>query len=189
MALRIVDPASGLPLPTGAAGEIAVKGVTLMRGYYKVAPENVFDADGYFRTQDGGWLDAEGYLHWTGRLSNLIKTGGANVSPVEIEECVAKHPSVKLAVAVGVEHPTLGEIVVLCAVPVEAAKIDEAELRSWLRERLAAYKVPKRVLAFRADELAYTGNQKVQVAPLREAARKRLEAEGAVIDGHRYGTN
>ena len=75
----------------------------------------------------------------------------------------------------------------LCAVPVAGARIDEAELRAWLRERLAAYKVPKRVLAFRADELAYTGNQKVQVAPLREAARKRLEEEGAVIEGHRYG--
>jgi len=187
MALRIVDPVLGQELPTGAAGEIAVKGVTLMRGYYKVALENCFDADGYFRTQDGGSLDAEGYLHWTGRLSNLIKTGGANVSPVEIEECLAKHPSIKLAIAVGVEHPTLGEIVVLCAVPVEGAKIDEAELRAWLRERLAAYKVPKRVLAFAAFELAYTGNQKVQVAPLREAARQRLEAEGAVIDGHRYG--
>ena len=166
-----------------------MKGVTLMRGYYKVAVENCFDADGYFRTQDGGSLDGEGYLHWTGRLSNLIKTGGANVSPVEIEESLAKHPSVKLAAVVGVEHPTLGEIVVLCAVPVAGAKIDEAELRAWLRERLAAYKVPRRVLAFREGDIAYTGNQKVQVAPLREAARKRLEAEGAVIDGHRYGTS
>ena len=187
MALRIVDPETGRELPTGAPGEIAVKGVTLMRGYYKVALENSFDAAGWFRTQDGGSLDADGYLHWTGRLSSLIKTGGANVSPVEIEECVASHPAIKVAAAVGVEHPTLGEIVVLCAVPVEGAKIDEAELRSWLRERLAAYKVPKRVLEFAAGELAYTGNQKVQVAPLREAARKRLAAEGAVIDGHRYG--
>ncbi len=187
MSIRIVDPESGAPVASGAPGEIAVKGVTLMRGYYKVAPENVFDADGYFRTQDGGWLDEEGYLHWTGRLSNLIKTGGANVSPVEIEETLTKHPAIKLAAAVGVPHPTLGEIVVLCAVPVAGAKIDEPALRAWLRERLSAYKVPRRVLAFREGELSYTGNQKVQVAPLREAARKRLEDEGAVIDGHRYG--
>jgi fatty-acyl-CoA synthase len=187
MSIRIVEPESDAPVAEGASGEIAVKGVTLMRGYYKVAPESTFDANGYFRTQDGGWLDAEGNLHWTGRLSNLIKTGGANVSPVEIEEALAKHPAVKVALAVGVPHPTLGEVVVLCAVPVEGARIDEAELRAFLRERLAAYKVPKRVLAFRADQLTYTGNQKVQVAPLREAARKRLEEEGAVIDGYRYG--
>jgi fatty-acyl-CoA synthase len=188
MRIRIVDPQSGEELATGTPGEIAVKGVTLMRGYYKVAPENCFDADGYFRTQDGGSLDEEGYLHWTGRLSNLIKTGGANVSPVEVEEAAARHPSVKVAIAVGVEHPTLGEIVVLCAVPVEGAQIDETELRGFLREKLAAYKVPKRVLAFAPSELSYTGNQKVQVQPLREAARRRLEAEGAVIDGARYGT-
>jgi fatty-acyl-CoA synthase len=189
MTLRIVDPESGGELPAGAAGEIAVKGVTLMRGYYKVLPENVFDDAGYFRTQDGGSLDAEGHLHWTGRLSNLIKTGGANVSPVEIEELLEKHPAVKLAAVVGIGHPTLGEIVVLCAVPVEGAKIDETELRGWLRERLAAYKVPKRVLAFRADEIRYTGNQKVQVAPLREAALGRLAAENARIDGHCYGSS
>jgi fatty-acyl-CoA synthase len=187
MSIRIVDPGSGAPVAEGEPGEIAVKGVTLMRGYYKATPENTFDPDGYFRTQDGGWLDAEGNLHWTGRLSNLIKTGGANVSPVEIEEALAKHPALKLGVVVGIPHPSLGEVVVLCAVPVEGARVDEAELRAYLRERIAAYKVPRRVLAFRADQLAYTGNQKVQVAPLREAARQRLEEEGAVIEGYRYG--
>jgi acyl-CoA synthetase (AMP-forming)/AMP-acid ligase II len=186
MVFRIVDPVSGAPVAEGASGEIAVKGVTLMRGYYKVTPESTFDADGYFRTQDGGSLDAEGYLHWTGRLSNLIKTGGANVSPIEIEGHLENHPAIKVGMVVGVPHPTLGEAVVLCVVPAGDAKIDEAQVRAWLRERLAAYKVPKRVLVFRADQLAYTGNQKVQVAPLREAARKRLEEEGAVIEGYRY---
>ncbi len=187
VALRIVDPASGEPLLAGREGEIAVKGVTFMRGYYKVLPELYLDADGYFRTQDGGQLDAEGYLHWSGRLGNLIKTGGANVSPVEIEEALAAHPAIKVGIPVGVGHPTLGQVVVLCAVPVAGAEIDEDEIRGFLRERLAAYKVPKRVLAFRADELSYTGNQKVQVAPLALAAQKRLEDEGAVIAGYRYG--
>jgi fatty-acyl-CoA synthase len=185
--LRIVDPISGEPLPTGSEGEIAVKGVSFMRGYYKVLPELYLDADGYFRTQDGGHLDADGYLHWSGRLGNLIKTGGANVSPVEIEEALAGHPAIKMAFPVGVGHPTLGQVVVLCAVPVAGAEIDEAAIRSHLRERLAAYKVPKRVLAFRAEELSYTSTQKVQTAFLAEAALERLEAEGAVIDGHRYG--
>jgi acyl-CoA synthetase (AMP-forming)/AMP-acid ligase II len=93
---------------------------------------------------------------------------------------------VKVGVAVGVEHPTLGEVVVLCVVPTEGERVAEDEIRAFLRERLAAYKVPKRVLAFRAGELSYTGNQKVQVQPLREAALARLRAEGAVIEGHRY---
>ncbi len=186
MALRIVDPETGAPLPAGQEGEIAVKGVTFMRGYQKVLPENYLDDDGYFRTQDGGSLDEEGYLHWSGRLSNLIKTGGANVSPVEIEQALADHPGLKVGIPVGVGHPTLGEVVVLCAVCADDATPDEPEIRAFLRSKLAAYKVPRRVLFFRPEELSYTGNQKIQVDPLREAARKRLEAEGAEIDGYRY---
>jgi acyl-CoA synthetase (AMP-forming)/AMP-acid ligase II len=186
MTLRIVDPESGAVLGPGEEGEIAVKGVTLMRGYYKVAPEQVFDADGYFRTQDGGSLDADGFLHWTGRLSNLIKTGGANVSPVEIQELLENHPELKLGIPVGIGHPTLGEVIVLCAVAVAGAAPTEDGIRAWLRERLAAYKVPKRVLFFDASALSYTGNQKVQVAPLVEAALRRLEDEGAEIEGFRY---
>jgi len=186
--LRIVDPESGKRLSAGSEGEIAVKGVTFMRGYYKVLPEHYLDDEGFFRTQDGGCLDTDGYLHWSGRLGNLIKTGGANVSPVEIETVLANHPDVKIGIPVGIGHPTLGEVVVLCAVPVDDAVLDEAELRAWLRERLAAYKVPKRVLLFRVADLSYTGNQKVQTAPLKEEALRRLEAEGAEIDGHQYGT-
>ena len=185
-ALRIVDPETGAPLPAGQEGEIAVKGVTFMRGYQKVLPENYLDDDGYFRTQDGGSLDEEGYLHWSGRLSNLIKTGGANVSPVEIEQALADHPGLKVGIPVGIGHPTLGEVVVLCAVCADDATPDEPEIRAFLRSKLAAYKVPRRVLFFRPEELSYTGNQKIQVDPLREAARKRLEAEGAEIDGYRY---
>jgi fatty-acyl-CoA synthase len=185
--IRIVDPETGAALPAGVPGEIAVRGATLMRGYAKAPPELAFDADGWFRTQDGGSLDAEGYLHWTGRLSNLIKTGGANVSPLEIERALVGHPDLRVAVAVGVPHPTLGEVVVLCGVPLEGRSPDEAGIRAFLRERLAAYKVPKRVLLFRAAELSYTGNQKVQVEPLRQLAAERLAAEGAEIDGHRFG--
>jgi fatty-acyl-CoA synthase len=93
---------------------------------------------------------------------------------------------VKVGIPVGIGHPTLGEVVVLCVVPTEGAQPDAEEIRSFLRSRLAAYKVPRRVLFFRADELSYTGNQKVQVAPLKQAAQRRLEAEGAEIAGYRY---
>jgi fatty-acyl-CoA synthase len=105
---------------------------------------------------------------------------------VEIEEALENHPDVKVGIPVGVEHPTLGEAIVLCVVPTEGATLDGDEIRGFLRQRLAAYKVPKRVLVFRADELSYTGSQKVQVQPLKESALARLRAEGAEIDGHRY---
>jgi fatty-acyl-CoA synthase len=185
--IRIVDPESGAPLPPGAPGEIVVRGAVLMRGYNKVDPEAVFDRDGFFHTQDGGSLDAEGHLHWTGRLSGLIKTGGANVSPIELERTLAGYPGLKVAAAVGVPHPSLGEALVLCVVPVAgAAAPKEAELQGWLRERVAPYKVPRRVLVFTDGELAWTANAKVQLGPLREAALRRLAAEAAEIAGHRY---
>ncbi|HSJ99468.1 MAG TPA: fatty acid--CoA ligase family protein, partial [Myxococcota bacterium] len=185
--VAILDPATGARLPAGAPGEIAVRGATLMRGYHRVPPEAVFDPDGWLRTGDAGWLDAAGLLHWTGRLTGMIKTGGANVSPLEIEKPLAGYPGLRIAVPLGVPHPTLGEALVLCVVPAEGAPPpDEDAIRAFLRERLAPYKVPRRVLVLRAAELALTQNQKVQVAPLREAALARLAAEGAEIAGHRY---
>jgi fatty-acyl-CoA synthase len=187
MDFRIVDPETGAAVPRGSDGEIAVKGVTFMRGYYKVLPENYLDADGFFRTQDGGRVDADGVLHWSGRLGHLIKTGGANVSPVEIEAALADHPEVKVGIAVGIGHPTLGQVVVLCVVPTAGATPAEDEIRAYLKSRLAVYKVPRRVLFFRADELSYTGNQKVQLQPLEAAAQGRLDSEKAEIEGYRYG--
>lgn len=187
MTIRVVDVETGEPLSGGDKGELAVKGVTFMRGYYKVDPELYLDDDGFFRTQDGGWLDAEGYLHWTGRLGNLIKTGGANVSPLEIEAVLGQYPGLRVGLAVGVPHPVLGEVIVLCAIPVEGGEVDPGALRAFLRERLAVYKVPKHVLCFTESELEFTANQKVQVGPLREAALAKLRAEGVEIEGVAYG--
>jgi acyl-CoA synthetase (AMP-forming)/AMP-acid ligase II len=185
--IAILDPESGARLPAGAPGEIAVRGATLMRGYHRVPPESVLDADGWLRTGDAGWLDDEGLLHWTGRMSGMIKTGGANVSPVELERTLAGYPGLQVAVPLGVPHPTLGEALVLCVVPTDGARApDEAAIRAFLRERVAPYKVPRRVLVFGRGDVALTQNQKVQVAPLREAALARLAAEGAEIAGHRY---
>lgn len=188
--LRIVDPKTREPLPTGEFGEIAIKGFTLMRGYYKVDPEDTFDLNGFFGTQDGGFVDAEGHLHWTGRISNMIKTGGANVSPLEIEAALADFEPLKVGMAVGVPHPTLGEAIVLCAVAREdRGRLDEAALRQHLRERVAAFKVPKCILIVRHDELSLTGNQKIAYQPLRELALARLKELQVEIDGYRYRDN
>jgi len=174
----------------GERGEIALKGPTLMAGYAKVPPEHVFDAEGWFRTQDEGYIDLDGRLHWKGRLSNLIKTGGANVAPLEIEAALAEVPGIKAAHAVGVPHPTLGEAVVLCVIPTESARepVEGDTLCAMLRERLSAYKVPRAVFVLSGDEVAYTGSQKVQVEALRAKALGRLAAEGIEIAGYRYST-
>ncbi|MEE8311443.1 MAG: fatty acid--CoA ligase family protein, partial [Candidatus Binatia bacterium] len=187
MRVRIVDPATGARLADGDRGEIAVSGVTFMRAYYKVEPELYLDADGCFLTQDGGSLDGDGILHWSGRLSNLIKTGGANVSPLEIEEAAGDYPGVQASAALGVSHPTLGQAIVLCAVLVPGTGIDTAALATHLRGKLAAYKLPRLILTFDAADVSFTGNQKLQVEPLRDAAVERLASERIEIAGHRYG--
>jgi fatty-acyl-CoA synthase len=89
---------------------------------------------------------------------------------------LATHPGVKVARTVGVPHETLGEMVVACVVPREGTAVDEAAIRSFLKERLASYKVPRRVLAFGDEDLSLTGSAKIKASDLRQLASERLEA-------------
>ncbi|HXK22807.1 MAG TPA: class I adenylate-forming enzyme family protein [Myxococcota bacterium] len=175
-ALEIVDPLTGAVVPRGVRGEIAVKGPTLMLGYAGIPADETFDAQGFFHTGDGGFVDEAGRLFWEGRLSDVIKTGGANVSPREIDEVLAGYPGVKICQTVGVPHETLGEMVVSCIVAQEGAALDETALRDFARQRLAAYKVPRRVLFLRDDEIERTGTDKVKASALRQLAVERLGA-------------
>lgn len=172
--IRIVDPMTGKVLARNERGEIAVKGPTLMLGYLRVAAEDTFDDEGFFRTGDGGFVDMEGRLHWQGRLNDIIKTGGANVSPLEIDAVLAEFPGVKVAATVGVPHDKLGEMVVACVVPESGAVVDEAAVRSFLAKRLSSYKVPRRVLFLEESDLSLTASNKVKTASLRELAARRL---------------
>ncbi len=174
--VRIVDRDTGELQPAGVPGEIRVKGPTLMKGYLKVAPEEVFDDDGFFATGDAGFVDDDAMLHWVGRTNDLIKTGGANVSPVEIENELLRHPGLKAALAVGVPHDTLGEVVVVCAVAHPGRGVDEDDVRHFLRGRLASYKIPRHVLFFDDDDLVLTGNAKIRTEDLRRLAADRLGA-------------
>jgi fatty-acyl-CoA synthase len=175
--IRIVDALSGAVLPRGEIGEIAVKGATLMLGYLKQVPEEVFDQDGFFRTGDGGFIDEQERLHWQGRLNDIIKTGGANVSPLEIDAVLAECPGVKVAKTVGVPHETLGELVVACVVPEVGTALDEGAIREFVAHRLSSYKVPRRVLFLQESDLQFTGNNKVKTDALRKVAVSKLAAQ------------
>jgi fatty-acyl-CoA synthase len=178
--LKIVDPMTGLVVAVGARGEIAVKGPTLMLGYLGIPLDQTLDDEGYFRTGDGGYVDAAGRLFWEGRLNDIIKTGGANVSPVEIDSIIRECPGVKVAQTVGVPHETLGELVVTCIVPHAGATLDEATVRDFARKKLASYKVPRRVLFFGESDLRLTGSAKVRTNDLRNLAARTLRAEAAL---------
>jgi fatty-acyl-CoA synthase len=175
--IRIVDPLTGKVLARNEAGEIAVKGPTLMLGYLRLAAEETFDDEGFFRTGDGGFVDDEGRLHWQGRLNDIIKTGGANVSPLEIDAVLAECPGVKVGTTVGVPHDTLGEMVVACVVRESGASVDEAAVRAFVAKRLSSYKVPRRVLFLEESDLSLTASNKVKTAPLRELAARRLAGD------------
>jgi fatty-acyl-CoA synthase len=189
MEIRIVDVESGEVCATNERGEIAVRGVTLMQRYWKVPPEEVLDVEGYFHTGDGGYIDRDGLLHWKGRLSGMMKTGGANVSPLEVEKAAADLPGLRASIAVGVPHPTLGEAVVLCVIPTTGHSIDEAALREKLRDRLAVYKLPRHVVVVDEADAPTTGTQKIRSDALRPLALERMNAARIEIAGHTYGTD
>ena len=176
--VKIVDPLSGATMPLGERGEIAVKGPTLMLGYLGIPLDQSLDDDGFLRCSDGGYIDAEGRLFWEGRLNDIIKTGGANVSPLEIDAVIRSCPGVKLAQTVGVPDHLLGELVVGCIVPHDGASLDEGTIKSFARQQLASYKVPRRVLFFAEDELKTTGSAKIKTDELRKLAAARLAGEG-----------
>jgi len=177
MIFKIVEPLTGQVLPMGERGEIAVKGPTLMLGYIGVPLDEILDDQGFFRTGDGGYVDETGRLFWEGRLNDIIKTGGANVSPVELDTTLLQCPGVKAVKTVGVPHDTLGELVVACIVPHAGATLDEESVRSFAKQQLASYKVPRRVLFFREDELELTGTAKIKSVGLKALAIERLQAE------------
>ena len=180
-AIRILNPDTGEPQPAGVDGEIACTGATMMKGYLKVPNDKTFDADGFFQTGDAGWVDEEGFLHWTGRTSDMIKTGGANVSPVEIELELLHHPGLRAAGAVGVPHENLGQVVVVVAVVQARSTVTEDEVRAFLKGRIASYKIPRRVVFVREEELSLTANQKIRPEDLRVLAVARLAEKGREI--------
>lgn len=172
--LKIVEPMTGNILHRGQRGEIVVKGPTLMLGYAGIPADETLDAEGFFHTGDGGYIDEAGRLFWEGRLTDIIKTGGANVSPREIDGLLTSYPGVKLSRTVGVPHDSLGEMVVSCIVPQEGVMLTEAAIRNSLKRQLASYKIPRRVLLLREDELSMTGSDKVKADALIQWATKKL---------------
>jgi fatty-acyl-CoA synthase len=177
--VKVVDPLTGELQPRGERGEIAVKGPTLMLGYVGTPLDETLDDGGFFHTGDGGYIDERGRLFWEGRLTDVIKTGGANVSPVEVDEVMAQHPQIRIGKTVGIPHETLGEMVVACVVPHDGQKLDEESVRKYLRERLASYKVPRRVMFLSEDQVATTSTAKVKTSDLRALVTRWLEEKPA----------
>ena len=166
--IRIADPESLAPLPTDSVGEILVRGYVTV-GYYKdPAQDAQAFRDGWFRTGDLGLLDEEGFLHFRGRLKEMIKTGGINVSPAEVEAVLAEAAEVELAYVIGLPDPERDQRVAAVIVPRDGAAPSAEALAAHCAERLAAYKVPREYRFVGAGDLPLTTTGKLQKARLGE---------------------
>jgi fatty-acyl-CoA synthase len=180
--LRVVDPDDGRELDVGEVGELTIAGPTVMMRYVGYDRADCFDEAGYFRTGDLGFFDEDGYVHWTGRRSEMIKTAGASVSPAEIEVALRACPPVKLARVIGVPDDRLGQKVVLCVVVKDGHSSTPEDIRAFLKERIASYKVPKEIIFFGDGEIPMTGSDtKVKDLELRSLVQDRLKTIGAKL--------
>jgi malonyl-CoA/methylmalonyl-CoA synthetase len=171
VALRVADPESGRILAEDGTGVIEVRGPNVFKGYWR-NPEKTaaeFRPDGFFITGDLGKIDARGYVHILGRGKDLIISGGYNVYPKEVESEIDGLPGVVESAVIGLPHPDLGEGVTAVVVRASDNAIDEAAIQRKLKERLAGYKQPKRIL-FVAD-LPRNAMGKVQKNLLREGCK------------------
>jgi fatty-acyl-CoA synthase len=169
MQIRVVEPETGRVLPPNEIGELRVKGCVTL-GYYRDAEQTraAFDADGYFATGDLGALGDDGRVRFRGRLKEMIKTGGINVAPLEVESVLLTHPAVKQAYVVGLPDRGKGEVAAAAIELREGTAATVEALTAFCRERLASYKVPARFVFRKADEFPRTATGKVQKPRLRE---------------------
>jgi acyl-CoA synthetase (AMP-forming)/AMP-acid ligase II len=156
------------------SGEILVRGYNVMRGYFEnpEATAEAIDAEGWLHTGDIGTMDDRGYLKITDRLKDMFIVGGFNAYPAEIENTLVSHPQIAQAAVVGAPDERMGEVGVAFVVPRANASPDPEEVIAWARERMANYKVPRRVVV--VDALPLNASGKVLKYELRmEAAHGR----------------
>jgi acyl-CoA synthetase (AMP-forming)/AMP-acid ligase II len=174
--IKVTDPDTGQVVPRGTVGQFRVQGPALMRGYHG-RPGSPFDESGFFVTPDVGSLDDDGFLWFSSRIDDIVRSAGVNVSTTELERELAADDRVRLAVVVGLPHPSLGQALVACIVKEDEA-LSADDVVAWLRPRVASYKIPRAVLFFADGDIAYTMSQKVQLADLRDQAARRVAEAG-----------
>jgi fatty-acyl-CoA synthase len=174
--MKIVDPETGKALDAGNTGEICVKGPSVMRRYYKVDPDETFDREGFFHTGDLGYLDDDGRVHFLQRKKDMIKSGGINISPADIEATLTKLGGVQEAFAFPIPGGDRGELV--GAALVMSGPPDAEAVVEFCRHSFASHKRPVSVLVVRRGDLPMTGSGKVQKVKLAEMLVAESESNG-----------
>ena len=174
--VKIVDPTSRKDLPPGKEGEICVRGWHIMKGYYKKQEETAkaIDAEGWLHTGDLGLIDpGKGYLKFTGRLKDMLRVGGENVSAMEVESFLLTHPKVKQAQVIGVPDARLTEVGMAFVELKEGMSSTEEEILNHCKGKIANFKIP-RYVAF-LQEFPMTGSGKIQKFKLKEKAMEEMK--------------
>ena len=171
---RIVDPETGADQPPGVPGELLVRGYSLMLGYYKNPEETAasYDADGWFRTGDSAmWLD-DGYFRLLGRYKDMLKVGGENVDPMEVEGLLLDHPDIHQIAIVGFPDERLSEIPVAFVQRVPGGDLEADAVMAFCHGKVASFKIPRRVVF--VDDFPMTASGKIRKVDLREDAKRLL---------------
>ena len=166
--IRIVDYSTGEPRTPLEEGEICVRGWNVMKGYYKKPEETaqVIDQDGWLHTGDSGIMDRDGNLKFTGRIKDMIRVGGENVSAMEVENYLLTHPKVKYAAVIAVPDQRLTEVCLAVIQLQEGQETTEEEIIRYCKGKIANFKVP-RFVRF-VDEYPMTGSGKIQKFVLKD---------------------
>jgi acyl-CoA synthetase (AMP-forming)/AMP-acid ligase II/acyl carrier protein len=181
--VSVMDGAGNLLSP-GEIGEIVIRGANVTSGYINSVESSTENfAQGWFRTGDQGYLDEDGYLFISGRLKEIINRGGEKISPREVDEALLEHPDISQAIAFAVPHSTLGEDIAAAVVAREKNQITEAAIRKYLGSRLAAYKIPSRILF--VDDLPKGATGKTQRIGLAEKFADRLKGQYVALQKER----
>lgn len=172
--IRVIDPDTGRDQPPGGAGEILVRSYLTMRGYFGNAAETArtIDAQGFLHTGDMGIIRSDGHLRFMGRYKDMLKIGGENVDPMEVEAFLMSHPAVNLAAVVGLADARLAEVGVAFVRLELGARVTESELIDFCRGQIASFKIPRKVVI--VDDFPMTGSGKIQKVKLRAEAQERF---------------
>jgi len=176
---RIIDPATNEEQPVGVPGEIVVKGYCLMMGYYNKPQETAdsYDEDGWFHTGDTGVLRADGYIRFFGRYKDMLKVGGENVDPMEVEALLLGLEGVQQVAVVAYPDPRLTDVAVAYIQLRAGASLSEHDVIEYCRGKVATFKIPRHVLFI--DEFPMTGSGKIRKVDLRADALEKLADRGS----------